>query len=176
MMGPDRPTTGRLVRLGLLGFIATVGFDLFLHAGVLAPLYTRPTPFLLPPRRAFVLIPVGYASFAVMIAYLVWLWVRLGVRGWTAGLRFGLAFGGVVWGALALGLASVTTAPPSLLLGWFLGQTAELGVVGAIVGSGLERESLKGLAWRTVLFAAAAAVLGIVIQNILGVDFGVATG
>ncbi len=37
-----------LILLTLLGWLSMIGFDFFLHAGLLARLYLTPSPFLLP--------------------------------------------------------------------------------------------------------------------------------
>jgi len=42
-------STGRLAFTILLGWLAMVGFDFFLHGGLLAGLYIQPDAFLLPP-------------------------------------------------------------------------------------------------------------------------------
>jgi len=47
-------------------WVLSLGFDLFLHAGLLARLYVEPGPFLLPPMVAFRRIPLGYLSFLVL--------------------------------------------------------------------------------------------------------------
>ena len=52
-----------LILLTLLGWLSMIGFDFFLHAGLLARLYLIPSPFLLPATTTFRLIPVGYLSF-----------------------------------------------------------------------------------------------------------------
>jgi hypothetical protein len=44
----------------VLGWLAMIGVDFFLHAGLLAPLYDWDSPFLLRPDEAFVRIPIGY--------------------------------------------------------------------------------------------------------------------
>ena len=72
----------------------------------------------------------------------------------SAGLRFGLQLGVLVWGAAALGLLSITTARPTLLLGWFLGQSIELGIAGAVAGAALTAARLRG-----VVFAVAGLIL-----------------
>jgi hypothetical protein len=157
----------RNVRLGLLALLAVIGFDLFLHAGVLSPLYAEPTPFLLEPRAAFQRIPLGYAAFALLVAVLEWLMRRLGIRGLRRGAIFGLQLGAFVWGALALGLASITTAQPALLVGWAVGQAAEMSLAGAIIGSGFEAASLRGMTWRVLAVFVGFSVLGVVVQNLL---------
>ncbi len=61
-------------------WVLSVGFDLFLHAGLLARLYLEPSPFLLPPQEAFRRIPFGYLAFLGLTLALYWLLRRLGVR------------------------------------------------------------------------------------------------
>ena len=158
---------GHKVKVGLLAFVATIGFDLFLHAGILSPFYSSTSSFLLSPQESFGRIPIGYLSFAVLTALLLWLMHRLDIRGWRNGLYFGLVFGTLVWGSLVLGLYSISTANPALLIGWFLGQTAELGLGGMIIGSGLATNRLLPLLIKVLIFSVVAAILGIVIQNVL---------
>ena len=157
---------GHLVKTGILAFIATIGFDLFLHAGILNSLYSSDSPFLLAPGEAFSRIPLGYLSFAILIALVLWLMLRLEIQGWRRGLVFGLIFGAVVWGSLGLGLFSISTASPILLVGWFLGQTIELGIGAMIMGSGLANSRLRFLLVKVVVFFIITVVLAIVLQNV----------
>ncbi len=161
--------TGHLVKIGLLAWLAVIGFDLFLHAGILASLYSEPSSFLLSPEEAFRLIPVGYLSFLVLIILLVWLMPRLSIVGWKDGLVFGLKVGAIIWGALSLGLLSISTASPILLLGWFLGQTTELGIAGMVLGSGFATERLRPLLVKVLIFFVVTVTLGIILQNITGI-------
>jgi len=158
--------TGHLVKIGLLAWLAVIGFDLFLHAGILAGLYSKPSPFLLSPEDAFRLIPVGYLSFLVLIILLIWLMSRLVIVGWKSGLVFGLKVGAIIWGALSLGLLSISTASPILLLGWFLGQTVELGLAGMVLGSGLATSRLRSLLVKVIVFFIVMVALAILLQNI----------
>ena len=80
--------TNYLVKIGLLAWLAVIGFDLFLHAGILAGLYSEPSPFLLSPEDAFRLIPLGYVSFLVLIILLFWLMLKFSIIGWKSGLIF----------------------------------------------------------------------------------------
>jgi hypothetical protein len=139
------PSTGRVVALIILAWLSMLGVDFLVHAGFLASLYMQSSPFLLPPATAFALIPVGYLSFALLALLLVWLMIRLQVAGWRAGAIFGLELGGLMWGAFVLGLLSISTASVPLLVGWLFGQTAELGIAGAVVGSGLAGRRLRWL-------------------------------
>ncbi len=154
--------------LTFLAWLAMVGFDFLLHAGLLADFYTQPSPFLLAPDRAFALIPVGYASFFLQAVALVWLGSRLSIRRASSGFLLGLELGALIWGALVLGLASISTAPLSLLAGWFAGQSIELAIGGAVVGS-----ALGGTRLRTVTVWVIAVVIGLVIMTVALQSFGV---
>ncbi len=154
------------IKFTLLAWLAMMGFDFLLHAGVLARLYLEPSSFLLPPQSAFALIPVGYLSFLILAFLLVWLMTRLGVTGWRQGGLFGLQFGALTWGALILGLLSISTAPFALLIGWFVGQTIELGIGGMVVGSALASAPYRRLL--LVLGGVAGAFIITVILQSLG--------
>jgi hypothetical protein len=116
-------------------WLLAIAFDLFLHGGLLAAQYMEPSPFLLPPAESFRRIPLGYLAFLLLTVGLFWLVRRLDVRGWLAGFRFGALSGAVVWGALAMGLYSISTATIPLLAGWWIGQTVELGRAGGVLGA-----------------------------------------
>ena len=156
----------RLVGVVLLAWFAVLGFDFLLHGGLLARLYAEPSPFLLAPEDAFRLIPLGYLSFLVSIVLLVWLMVRLGIRGRKAGFVFGLQVGALVWASLVLGLLSISTASWRLMLGWFVGQTVEAGIGGLVVGAGLTTDRLGRLLLYVLAFVIAAVVATIVLQSV----------
>lgn len=139
-------------------WILSVAFDFFLHGGVLARLYMAPSPFLLPLDDAFRRIPLGYATFLGLTIALYWLIDRLGVRGWRMGMRYGAVVGAIVWGALVIGLYSISTASVPLLAGWWIGQTAELGLAGAVLGAAAAGIPLKRI-WQAVAAAAAALII-----------------
>lgn len=120
--GSPRPaTTARIVPRPVatvaLSWLAMLGVDLFLHAGLLAPLYDWDSPFLLRPDEAFVRIPIGYLSFLVLAIALVWLLPRFNVERGRDGALIAGGFGAVMWSALLLGLWSISTAAPGLLAG-----------------------------------------------------------
>ena len=93
--------------------------------------------------------------------------LRFSVTAEAFGLvSLGLIMGLFIWVALSIGLASISTAPYFLLIGWAAGQAMELGLAGAIIGIGFERRSLKKLGlWCIVIFFV-CAILGVVIQNL----------
>jgi hypothetical protein len=156
----------RLVGVTLLSWLVVIGIDFLFHASILAPLYAQPEPFLLPPERAFALIPLGYLSFLLLSVMLVWLMNRLSITIWEEGLIFALILGALIWGAFILGLLSIATINPLLALSWFLGQTIELGIAGLVAGAGLGAESLKKLALGAVVILFVSVVVGILLQNI----------
>jgi hypothetical protein len=112
------------------------------------------------------LIPLGYLSFILLIVFLLWLMLKLTVVGWRAGLIFGLKVGALISAAGTLGLLSISTASVSLLVGWFLGQTVELGIAGMVLGSGLSTNRLRSLLAKVVIFFIAMGALAILLQNI----------
>jgi len=157
--------SGGLVALSSIAaaWVLSVAIDLFLHAGLLARLYVQPSPFLLSAEDAFRRIPLGYLAFLILTIGLFWLLRRLDVRGIRAGFQWGAGAGAIIWGALALGLYSISTASVSLLTGWWIGQTVELAFAGAVLGSAADRVPLKRI-WAIVgigvviLFAATVAL------------------
>jgi len=163
--GIDTLPARRLLLTILLAWLAMLGFDFFLHAGLLARLYLDPSPFLLAPLESFRRLPIGYLSFLLSAALLVWLMVRLRLAGWRAGLGFGLKLGALVWGAVTLGLFSISTADASLLAGWFLGQTVELALAGAVAGSALTGRSIGKLSLKVAALVLLLAVVTVALQS-----------
>ena len=154
------------LQLTFIAWLSMLGLDFLLHAGLLAGLYLQPSPFLLPPVTALALIPVGYLSFLLLAVLLVWLMRRLKLAGWRAGAIFGLELGGLTWGSFVLGLLSISTASFSLLLGWFVGQTLELAIAGAVVGSGLAGMRLGRLFGVVMVFVLLAVITTIILQSL----------
>jgi hypothetical protein len=122
---------------------------------------------MLPAETAFKLIPLGYLAFAILDVLLIWLMVRLGIAGAKEGFRFGFVLGAFIWIALAVGLASISTAPYRLLAGWAAGQAIELGLAGAVVGKGFSAGTLKKLGLQVTLLFILCIILAVVLQNIL---------
>lgn len=148
-------------------WVLSLAIDLFLHAGLLARLYAEPSPFLLPAEDAFRRIPLGYLTFLILTIGLFWLLRRLDVRGIAAGFRVAAIAGGTVWGALVLGLYSISTASVSLLAGWWVGQTVELAFAGAVLGAAANRVPLKRI-WAVVGVAVVVLAAATVVLQTLG--------
>ncbi len=75
----------------------------------------------------------------------------------------------MVWGALTVGLYSISTASVPLLAGWWFGQTIELGMAGAVLGAAASRASLMRI-WAVV----AAAVIGLIVVTVVLQSLGLA--
>jgi hypothetical protein len=158
--------TRHVVAAVAMAWLAAIGFDFLLHAGILRGLYLSPAGFLLPPELAFRRIPLGYLAFLIITVLMAWLMRLGGISGLRHGTRFGLTFGVLLWGAWCLALASITTAPWGLLIAWFVGQSLEAGLVGAVLGAAFAAGSLRRLArWVALLFVS-CLLLGILAQNI----------
>lgn len=149
-----------------LSWLAIVGVDLSLHAGVLAPLYDWSSPFLVSPGEAFGRIPIGYLALLILAVSLAWLLARLNVEGGRDGARIGGAFGAVIGGALLLGLWSVSTAHPAVLAGWWIAQTVELAIGGAVIGSIRGGVRVRTVAWRVAVLIVIGAISAVVLQTI----------
>jgi hypothetical protein len=156
----------RIIAVGFLSWLTMLGIDFLIHGGLLANLYSQTSPFLLPPMEAFRKIPIGYLSFLFLAVLLVWLMLRIGIVGWKGGLVFGFQLGLLTWGALLLGLISISTAPTNLMIGWWLGQSVELGIAGAIAGYALSAERLRLLVLGVIGLVIASVLITVVLQNI----------
>lgn len=148
-------------------WVLAMGIDLFLHAGLLAHLYVEPSPFLLPAQDAFRRIPLGYLTFLVLTIGLFWLLCRLRIRGFVAGFRLAAVAGAVVWGALVLGLYSISTAELDLLIGWWIGQTVELAFAGGLLGAVANQVPLRRV-WMFVGIAIVALAAATIALQSLG--------
>ena len=69
-------------------------------------------------------------------------------------------------GRFRLGLALHLDGQPLLLLGWFLGQTAELALAGAVVGSGLAGRRVWRLFWVVVGLVVVCILATIILQSL----------
>lgn len=159
--------SSRMVSAVAAALVMSLGFDLFLHGGLLARLYAAPSPFLLGPEQAFRRIPLGYLAFLVLTLSLYWLFRRLGVRGAGRGLRYGAAAGLIVWGGFALGLYSISTVALPLLASWWVGQAMELALAGAVLGAAANGVRLRRI-WAIVMICVVAFVVGTIVLQSLG--------
>lgn len=161
-----RVSMKRIAIVVLLAWSSMMGIDLFVHGGLLAELYSRPSTFLLPLQDAFNLIPIGYLSFLLLAVMLVWLMYQQNQLGAYCGLVFGMRIGLLVGGSTFLGLYSISTASIELLLSWFGGQVAALGCAGAVIGKGLKDERIVPLILTVIAFLLICIGATITLQSI----------
>jgi len=69
-------------------------------------------------------------------------------------------------GAFVLGLLSISTASVSLLSAWFIGQTLELAIAGAVIGSGLAGTRLRRLFALVIVFVILSVITVIILQSL----------
>ena len=69
--------------------------------------------------------------------------------------------GVLIWSTVVLGLLSISTGELSLFVGWFISQSVEMGIAGAITGSGLAGKRL-----RTIFAGVVALILFLVVVTI----------
>ena len=154
------------IGLILICWLSMLGFDFFLHAGLLARLYVQPSSFLLPAGEAFLRIPFGYLSFLILAIVLVWIMERLNINKWQKGFWFGLKLGALLGASSTFGLYSISTIEMDLLLGWWIGQTLELGIAGMVAGAGIFGKSLKALLKWVILFVVIMIIITIILQSL----------
>jgi hypothetical protein len=105
-------------------------------------------------------------GFLVLTWALFWQCRRLDVRGVWMGWRHGVVIGLVLWGALVLGLYSISTAGVPLLLGWWIGQAVELGVAGGVIGGLAGGVTLRRMWLWASLIVLVLLVLTIALQSL----------
>ena len=162
----SRPGLRRLAAAIALAWVAWLALDFFLHAGILAWLWTEPHPALLPPRDLALRIPLGYLSFLLMVILLAWLALRLDARGPRRSALLGLKVGAVTSAAFMLGLGSISTIPPLLLVVWGVTQTIEMMIAGAVLGAALRAARLRWLVAGVVALAVVCVAIAIALQNL----------
>lgn len=158
-------TSGYAIKLALIAWLAMLGFDFFLHAGLLAGIYTQESQFLLAPMEAFRRIPFGYLSFLITAFFLVWLSLRLAVKDVRGGFSLGFGLGLVMWAALGLGMYSITSAKPATLISWALGQSLEMGFAGAIIGLAQRQARLRGAFLIALIASVLLVIVTVLLQN-----------
>ena len=159
-------TIKKRLALIFISWFSIIGFDLFLHAGLLARIYTRPSPFLLSADKSFLRIPLGYLSFLILAIVFVWLMESFNTAGWKKGVLFGLKFGALIWGVFVLGLYSISTAGWDLLLAWWIGQTLELGIAGIVIGEGIAGKRLSKLILWVIVFIVLMIIITFILQTV----------
>jgi hypothetical protein len=96
----------------------------------------------------------------------VWLLPRLDVTGARTGAIAGGSVGAIGWGALLLGIWSISSADPALLVAWWLGQSASMGVAGLVIGLAIGGASRRRLGVAVGVVLVAGAVTAVALQSI----------
>ena len=162
----ETQSTSRVLSSIGAAWVLSLGIDVLLHGGLLARLYLDASPFLLSPDDAFRRIPLGYLAFLVLTSALYCLLRRLNVRGAVGGFRHGASVGAIVWGALALGLYSISTATVPMLLAWWIGQAVELGFSGAVFGAAASGVRLKRIWINVAIAVIVCAIVTVMLQSL----------
>lgn len=155
----------RRISVVLIVWLAMVGLDFVLNAGLFASIYRTGGTFLLAPLEAFRRIPFGYLAFLILAAGVVELAARLGITRTADGVRLGLASGATLAASWGLGLYSIATLTPSQALAFAAIWLALLTVAGGVAAAGLGRASLRGLALRVAGAVLLAAITVIALQS-----------
>lgn len=149
----------------LLVWFAMLGVDFLLHGGLLAGLYNRQSPFLLPSFEAFRRIPLGFGGLLVLAFLLAWIVPRFNISTWKGAFWFGIKLGALVSGGFILGLISISAIELDLAAAWFLGQTLELGVGAAVVQEAAGSSALRRITLLVSLFVVLAIVITVALQS-----------
>ena len=153
----------KIIFLSWLGFI---GFDLFLHAGLLAKLYHDDNPAILPPLDAFYRIPFGYIAFFLYWIFLYWLIIKAELSDRIVIIRFSAIVGVFLGISSTLAQFSILQVNELLLIGWGLGFIIEIIIAGTIIAYALTGYSYKKLFYFVLLFDIALFIITVVMQNI----------
>jgi len=160
------PFTKKQLQATILGWLTMLGWDFFLHGGLLASHYVKESSFLLGPQEAFRLIPLGYLSFLIYAILLTWVMPRFALSNRKQAFVFGLTFGLFTWGGFVLGLMSISTIDTSLAISWILGQTVEIGLGALVIYLSLQAESLRRISLFVFLFIIFAFAATIILQSV----------
>ena len=160
--------TKKIVHLKLIGisWLAVVGFDFFLHAGLLAHLYQGDNPGILPPLDAFYRIPIGYFAFLFNIALVYFIIIKIDVNDRKEIIKLIMTIGIVLSLSSTLAQFSILQVNPLLLFGWGLGQMLQFTLMGVIIGFGYTGYSQKKLFICVFIFVFLVIVFTIIMQNI----------
>jgi hypothetical protein len=151
-----------------MAWIAVIGLDFLLNAGVFATVFADDWEFLSNPEDLFRRIPLGYGAFLVVVILVAWVLGRsAGSAPMNAqtGARAGLRLGLFVGAAGSLGLASISSAPTGILVAWLFSYFLAAGVAGSVLGAGMGGMRLRTLGPRGGGFVVVAVALAIGIQN-----------
>ena len=150
----------------LIGWLGFIGFDLFLHAGLLAQLYHETSPSILDPLQAFYRIPFGYLAFFLYVAFLYWLILKSSLEDINDIRRFSVIVGLFMAVSSTLAQYSILKINEFLLLGWGIGLLIEFLIIGIIMSYLLNGFSSKRMLLYVILFDLSLFLITVIMQNI----------
>jgi len=159
----------KIIPAAVSAWFIFLSIDFLLHAVILATWWKKTADYWLSPEDLFLMIPIGYASFAIYCGALTWLYVRIVGDRRTIGTAFQFgAIAGLVYGvSTILANYAVFAMPSSLLLVWSGSILIESTLACATASWVLDAER----SWRRVGLVFGAAVLifimSVVLQNLL---------
>ena len=153
----------RIVFLSWLGFI---GFDLFLHAGLLAFLYHEDSPAILSPLDSFYRIPIGYLALFLYCMLLYWLIVLFNVTSTNEIIKFSALIGLFLSLISTFAQFSIININTLLLLGWGIGLIIEFILSGFIIALCLSGYPFKRLLIYVLLFDLVLFLVTVIMQSI----------
>ncbi len=160
------PTRKRVLQVTVLAWVAIISTDLLMNAGLLGPFLNWEQPGMLPQMKMFQYIPLGYAAFLLLAILMLWLMLRLNVRGARAGAAFGTKFGVLMASAGFLGEMSLLSFSKTTLFCFALDKLVFCIVLGTVIGSGLRAERLRSLTRGVFAFLFLCIVVSITMQNL----------
>ena len=149
----------------LFSWVFMIATDFFIHGGILAKFYMEESPFTLDPLTAFQRIPLGYFSFLLMAILLYWFFQLEENITPRKGFINGIKLGGLIWMSFALGLYSISTANLTLLIGWLIGQTIEMGIGGYVLAMLIKNPNYKKTFIYLVIYFVIIIIITVTMQN-----------
>jgi hypothetical protein len=150
----------------LIGWLGFIGFDLFLHAGLLARLYHEENLAILDPLQAFYRIPIGYLAFFIYVVFLYWLLKKNNFKNRNEIFMFVLQVGLFLGVSSTLAQYSILKINDLLLFGWGLGLIIEFLISGLIMGYLITDYSSKRILIYVIVFDLVLFFITVIMQNI----------
>ena len=159
-------TLRRTVETALLAWLAVIGLDFFLNAGILAPFYDWRLPGFLPVARMFAYIPLGYAAFLFWSTLLTWLMRQTQTIGFSRGTIFGARFGTLYGASEFLGARSLFAFPTRMMLCWSIVYFLVFTLAGGVIGAGFAAPKLRTVAYRVIGLTLIFLAFTIILQSL----------
>lgn len=140
----DADYARRAIESVLLAWLVFVGIDFLFHGSILRSVWDDTIPAILEPLVLFQRIPIGYASFLVLVILVFYLLTQIHGRfpKPASGLVFGLIFGALFSINHFLALYSFVAIPAKSLIFFSLVYFVELSVVSWLIAVLIARSDL----------------------------------